>query len=167
MFGLESTTNSPTAEKQNPALYLKDFALLAHRHHLRVIEVPGQDLVGVRGAACRAQPGERFSQAFLRCHIPADARYADVLLIEAQADQSDVPAYTALVTEAEQQVRALAPRISVLAGLTTDRGNSPGQIVACWAATRAIVSGYWLNSTISTLPVAARVLDLIRAAGSS
>ena len=164
MFGLESTTDSPVAEKQNPGVYLKDFALLAHRHNLRVVEVPGRDLVGVPGAACQARPGEKYDHAFLRCHIPADARYADVLLTEAQGDQSDVSAYTALVTAATRQVRAQAPRISVMAGLTTDRGDSAGQIFGCWKATHAAVSGYWMNSTSSTLPVAARVFDQIRAA---
>jgi hypothetical protein len=166
MFGLESTTDSPTVEKQNPALYLKDFALLAHRHHLGVIEVPGQDLVEVPGAACQAQPGEKFYDAFLRCHIPADARYADVFLVEAQGDQADVATYAALVTAAAEQVRALAPGISVMAGLSTDRGDSAAQIFACWKATRATVAGYWMNSTVSTLPVAAQALDLIRGAAS-
>jgi hypothetical protein len=164
MFGLESTTDSPVAEKQNPAVYLKDFALLAHRHNLRVVEVPGRDLVGVAGAACQAQPGEKYDHAFLRCHIPADARYADVFLTEAQGDQSDVSAYTALVTAAAQQVRARAPHISVMAGLSTDRGDSAARIFACWKATHATVSGYWMNSTSSTLPVAAHVFDRIRAA---
>jgi len=166
MFGLESTSASPEVEKQNPAAYLKDFALLAHRHGLHVIEVPGRDLVGVPGAACRAQTGEKFDHAFLRCHIPADARYADVLLIEAQGDQSDVPAYSALVTAAASQVQAVAPGISVMSGLTTDRGDSAAQIFACWEATHATVSGYWMNSSTSTLPVAAQVLNLIRAAAS-
>jgi hypothetical protein len=164
MFGLESTTDSPIVEKQNPALYLKDFALLAHRHHLRVIEVPGQDLVGVPGAACQALPGEKFYHAFLRCHIPADARYADAFLIEAQGDQSDVSTYASLVIAAAHQIRGLAPGISVMAGLSTDRGGSAAQIFACWEATHATVSGYWMNSTISTLPAAARTFDLIRAA---
>lgn len=166
MFGLESTSASPEVEKRNPALYLKDFALLAHRHGLHVMEVPGRDLVGVPGAACRAQTGEKFDHAFLRCHIPADARYADVLLIEAQGDQSDVRAYSALVSAAASQVQAVAPDITVMSGLTTDRGDSAAQIFACWEATHAAVSGYWMNSSTSTLPVAAQVLNLIRAAAS-
>jgi hypothetical protein len=163
MYGLESTTNSPQVEKQNPALYLKDFAQLAHRHNLRVIEVPGQDLMGVPGAACRSAPGEPYAQAFVRCHIPADAHYANAFLIEAQGNQTDVSAYSGLVTAAASQVRAKAPGIRVMAGLTTDRGDSAAQIYACWKATRRDVSGYWMNSTSSTLPVAAQALDMIRA----
>jgi hypothetical protein len=164
MYGLESTTNSPEVEKQNPAEYLKDFALLAHQHNLHVIEVPGRDLVGVPGAACQARTGEKYDQAFLRCHIAADARYANVFLIEAQGDQTDVSAYSALVTAAAGQVLAVAPHIRVMAGLTSDRGGSADQIFACWKATDTAVSGYWMNSTTSTLPVAAQALDLIRAA---
>jgi hypothetical protein len=164
MYGLESTTNSPLAEKQNPAVYLKDFAQLAHQHHLRVIEVPGRDLVGVPGAACQAQTGEKYDHAFLRCGIAADARYANVFLIEAQGDQTDLSAYSALVTGAVNQVRAVAPHIRVMSGLTTDRGDSAAQIFACWKATYQDVSGYWMNSTTSTVPVAAQVLSLIRAA---
>jgi hypothetical protein len=163
MYGLESTTDSPLVEKQNPAVYLKDFALLAHKHGLRVIEVPGQDLMGVSGAACRSQPGEPYAQAFVRCRIPAAAHYADAFLIEAQGLQTDISQYTGLVTAAASQVRAMAPHIRVMSGLTTDRGDSAAQIFACWKATRKDVSGYWMNSTSSTLAVADQALDLIRA----
>jgi hypothetical protein len=163
MYGLESTTDSPLVEKQNPAVYLKHFAQLAHQHGLQVIEVPGQDLMGVPGAACRSQPGEPFAQAYVRCRIPAAAHYADAYLIEAQGLQTDISKYAGLVTAAASQVRAVAPHIRVMSGLTTDRADSAAQIFNCWMATRKHVSGYWMNSTAATLPVAAQALDLIRA----
>ncbi len=165
MYGLESTTNSPIEEKQHPATYLKAFAALAHAHNLKVMEVPGRDLVYVKGADCVKVRGESTDQAYLRCQIPAATQYADIFLVEAQGDQKDVSTYTNLVASAKAQVRSINPTITVMSGLTTDRGDSASQILACWQATHALVSGYWMNSTIPTLSVAEQALNAIHTAG--
>src|SRR5262249_52564375 len=87
MYGIESTTDSPVAEKEHPSEYLKKFATLAHAHHLKVMEVPGRDLVFVPSADCKAKPGENIDAAYLRCRIPAAASAADIFLVQAQGDQ--------------------------------------------------------------------------------
>lgn len=165
MYGIESTTNSPLIEKQHPVQYLQKFAILAHQHNLKVMEVPGRDLVFVQGADCRNNSGENIDQAYIRCQIPAASHLADIYQVEAQGDQSNIAAYTSLVREAVDQVRSLSPTITVMSGLTTDRGDTPSQIFTSWQATHTMVSGYWMNSTTSTLQVAAQALDEIKAAG--
>jgi hypothetical protein len=165
MYGIESNTNSPLEEKKNPAYYLKAFALLAHQYHLKTMEVPGRDLVDVSGAMCHANAGETLDQAYIRCRIPADSQYADIYQVEAQADQPNISTYTNLVNAAISQVRNAAPSITVMSGLTTDRGDSAQQIYLCWQATHTLVSGYWMNSNSSTLSIAEQALDKIRAAG--
>ena len=93
MFGIESTTNTPLIEQQQPNVYLPKFAELAHQHGLKVIEVPGMDLVYVKGADCHYQYPETTAQAYINCHIPEDSSQANIYLIEAQGDQSNINNY--------------------------------------------------------------------------
>lgn len=165
LYNIESTTDSPLIEKQHPAEYLQKFAFLAHSHTLKVMEVPGRDLMLVNGADCVKHAGENLDQAYIRCQIPAASHLADIYLVEAQADQPDTTAYVNLVKEAVNQVHSFSPTITVMSGLTTDRGDTPTQIFASWQATHSMVSGYWMNSTTATLPVAVQALDEIKAAG--
>jgi hypothetical protein len=165
MYDNENWSYTPKSEAQDPAKYMKLFADLAHQHSLKVYEVPARDVVTTAGAACRPQSGENVDQAYIRCQIPADARYADIYEIQAQADQSSVTAYTNLVAEAKNQVRAQAPNIVVMSGLTTDRGDTIAQIVNCWKATHTGVQGYWMNSTSATFNVAESAMSQIRGYG--
>ncbi len=165
MFGIESTTNTPLIEQQQPNVYLPKFAELAHQHGLKVIEVPGMDLVYVNGADCHYQYPETTAQAYLNCHIPQDSSQADIYLIEAQGYQSSVSDYTYAVTGSSEQALAANPTLTIMSGLTTDRGDSATQIFSCWQATHNLVSGYWMNSTSSTLPEADQVLQSIMTHG--
>jgi hypothetical protein len=165
MYDNENWSYTPTSEAQNPATFMKLFADLAHQHGLKVYEVPARDLVSVAGASCRQQSGESLDQAYIRCQIPADAQYADIYEVQAQADQSSVTAYMSLVTHAKSQVRAKAPSIVFMSGLTTDRSDTVAQIVSCWKATHADVQGYWMNSTSPTFNVARAAMSQIRGYG--
>lgn len=66
---------------------------------------------------------------------------------------------------ARRQALAANSHLVLLAGLTTDRGDSPAQIFACWKATRKLVAGYWMNTNAGTTRVAANALTRIRQAG--
>lgn len=160
----ESWNLTPTVEAQHPAKYMQEFAQLAHQHGLKVIETPARDLMVVSGADCRSQSGETSEAAYIRCGIAADAQYADIYEIQAQALQPSVTAYQNFVTAALAQLRTKNPTMPVLAGLTTDRGDSANVIYANWQATHNQVSGYWMNTTTPTFPVAKTVLDTIRSA---
>lgn len=166
MFGLESTTDTPTIEKQEPNVYFKSFATLAHQHGLKVVEVPGRDLVAVPGANCTHRPGETLDQAYIRCDIQAETGAADISLIQAQTDQPNVNAYSYLVSTARKQVLAANPHIIVMAGLTTDRGSSASQMFTCWQATHGELAGYWMNSSSDKLLEVAQLLDQIRSSSN-
>lgn len=164
MYDNESWDLTPLTESQNPIHYMQAFAQLAHQHGLKVIETPARDLMQVKGGNCTVKSGETIEVAYIRCGIAADAKYADVYEIQAQALQPNVTAYKNFVAAAITQAKAKNPNITVMAGLTTDRGDSANQIYANWQATHTQVSGYWMNTTIQTFPVAKTVLDTIRAA---
>ena len=163
MYDPENWSATPVNEQQHPATYLMKFAQAAHAHNLKVLEVPARDLVSTPGADCRTKPGESIDQGYLRCNIPADSQFADIFLIQSQGDQPDTATFANFVGAAKTQVRAANSSITVMAGLTTDRGDSAQQIFACWQDTYQMVDGYWMNSTNPTLPIAAQALDLIRA----
>lgn len=163
MYDNENWPATPTIEAQHPGQYMQEFASLAHLHGLKVISAPAQDLVYVAGADCGIQSGESAWQAYLRCEIPELAQYADILEIQAQADQPTVATYADVISTAKAQVRALAPDIGLMAGLTTDRGGSAEEIFAAWQA--SVVPNFWINTQAATVSVAAAALTLIRAAG--
>jgi hypothetical protein len=160
----ESWTQTPLDESQHPAHYMQAFAGLAHQHGLKVIETPARDLMDVKGGDCVVQKGEAAETAYIRCGIAAAAQYADIYEIQAQALQPSVSAYKNFVTATVAQVKAKQPSITVMAGLTTDRGDAASQIFANWQATHTQVSGYWMNTTTPTFPVAKTVFDDIRTA---
>jgi hypothetical protein len=165
MYDNEDWTYTPIAEQQQPAKYMKSFATLAHLNGLKVIEVPARDLVNVTGASCVKKSSETLDAAYLRCQLPADGRYADIFSIQSQGDQADVADYQGIVKAAATQVRAVTPSIGLMAGLTTDRGDTPAEVVAAWQATHPIVSAYWMNTTSDTVTTAEQALDQIRCYG--
>lgn len=162
----EAWTKTPLNEQQNPALYMREFATLAHQHNLLVSETPAMDLVNVAGSVCSKQSGETMAHAYLRCQIPADAQYANMFDIQAQSEQGSVTAYSGLVHEAAKQFHSANPSGVVLAGLTTDRGASATVLFNCWRAVNGAVGGFWLNTQTATLPVAAAALTQIQAASA-
>lgn len=164
MYDNESWNLTPSIESLHPLHYMQAFAQLAHQHGLKVIETPARDLMQVKGGDCTVQKGETVEAAYIRCGIAAGAQYADIYEIQAQALQPNVTSYKSFVTAAVAQAKSKQPNITVMAGLTTDRGDSANQIYANWQATHAQVSGYWMNTTTPTFPVAKTVFDTIRAA---
>lgn len=162
MYDNESWADTPSNESQHPAQFMKAFADLAHQHGLKVIEAPARDLMHVPGADCAVQKAEPQETAYIRCGIAADARYADIYEIQAQALQPSVSMYQNFISQAVAQVRAKAPNITIIAGLTTDRGDASAQLYACWQATHTNVAGYWMNTTTQSFPVAQNVFDTIR-----
>jgi hypothetical protein len=165
LYDNEDWSATPLVEQQHPAYYMRAFASLAHAHGLLVVETPARDLMNTPGADCTRQRGETLDQAYIRCQIPADARYADIFEVQAQADEGNAPEYAWLVGAARDQVLGVNRATTVMAGLTTDRGFSVAQIVACWQAARPIVKGFWMNTTTTTVALAGQVLDSVHASG--
>ncbi len=163
LYDNEDWSATPLDEQQHPAYYMQAFATLAHAHGLLAMETPARDLVNTPGADCTRQRGETVDQAYIRCRIPADSRYADMFEIQAQADEGNAAQYAWLVGAARDQVLGVNPAATLMAGLTTDRGFSVAQIVACWHAATPIVKGFWMNTTAATVALTGQVLDTVQA----
>jgi hypothetical protein len=170
MYDNEAWSFTPLAEQQNPALYEKLGAELAHAHGLLFISTPATTLVSVLA------PGSSASvyDSYLSLGIAADAaRYADVFEIQAQGSEKNTQTYSYFVSQAAAQAYLVNPQVQVLAGLSTSFGNqtvTSRDILEAITVTGNVVDGYWLNipqksqycPTCSFLPgIAISVFDTI------
>jgi len=120
-------------------------AAVAHAHGLRFIVVPALNLSTVLNPG-RREP--RWRQ-FLGLNLVGPlARAADFVELQAQSLERDTATYTAFVHAAASQASAANPRVTVLAGLSTNPPGAPVDshyLTAAIRATRSMVDGYWLN----------------------
>ncbi|MGC8461696.1 MAG: hypothetical protein ACP5OR_07645 [Candidatus Dormibacteria bacterium] len=145
LFDDEAWPLTPEVEQQSPATYEHLACQAAHAHHLLFIATPAVDLTSVL-----SHPhGETRVQAYLSLGIARDAaQCADIIDIQAQGLEQNLPAYVSFVRAAAAQARSVNPNVIVLAGISTNHsGNraSAPQLVAAVNATKSIVNGYWLN----------------------
>lgn len=145
VYDQEHWSFTPTAEQTDPASYVRQAEAIAKRQHVQLIATPATDLVWAVG---RPAPGTAYS-TFLRLGIAGSiAPYADVLEIQAQGAEADVAQYGSFVRAVAAQARAANPTVVLYAGLSTNPTGhhvTATELEADVAATRAVVSGYWLN----------------------
>jgi hypothetical protein len=140
----EAWQATPQREQRNPIRYETLFANLAHRHGYKVILMPAQDLVpGFRR-------GSTVWQEYLSLGLASiSGRLANIYEIQAQpyelAAFRHAGDFKDFVQQAAEQARAANPGVVVFAGLSTARVSAPGDLAQDFAATRGLVSGYWLN----------------------
>src|SRR5207247_2570763 len=97
-YDVEMWAQTPVNEQQNPALYMKLFAQLAHANGYGVIEVPARDLAQVPGSACPQLPGENLDRWFVRCNMAgAAAAYADIFVLQAQVHTTNLTEFDYLL----------------------------------------------------------------------
>ena len=136
---------TPSPEQKDPAPYVRRAEVMAHRRGLQLIATPAVDLVRAVGKPAHGTVYETFLRLGIARQV---SRFADVFEIQAQGAEADVQRYQSFVEGAATQAREANPRVVLVAGLST---NPTGQEVtaaeleADVAATRRIVSGYWLN----------------------
>ena len=135
---------TPVTEQRNPVRAAQQAAAVTRAHHLTLIVAPALDL-----ATAQPRPGGPLWRQYLRLDLAgAIARVAGVVEVQAQSLEREPQTYRAFVRAAAAQARAANPRVSVLAGLST---NPPGAVVSGQQLAAAIrvssgaVSGYWLN----------------------
>jgi hypothetical protein len=146
MYDYESWRFTPAEEQQDPASYLKQAADLVHAQGLLFFTAPAVDLVTVLA------PGgdrKRQDETYLRLGLAADAaRYADVFDIQSQRFERDTELYAKFVRAAAAQARQANPKVTVLAGVSTQPGGqhvTADDILRAIEATRDIVDGYCFN----------------------
>jgi hypothetical protein len=135
---------TPVSEQRNPVRAAQQAAAITRAHHLSLIVAPALDL-----ATAQPRPGGPLWRQYLRLNLAgAMARVASVVEVQAQSLEREPRTYRAFVRAAAAQARAASPHVTVLAGLST---NPPGpvvsgqQLASAIQASRAAVSGYWLN----------------------
>ena len=145
LFDDEAWPLTPAVEQQSPATYEHLACQAAHAHHLLFIATPAVDLTSV----LPHPHGETSRQAYLSLGIARDAaQCANIIDIQAQGLEQNLPAYVSFVRAAAAQARSVNPTVIVLAGISTNHsGNrtSASQLVAAVNSTKSIVNGYWLN----------------------
>jgi hypothetical protein len=150
IFDLEHWAFSPLSEQQHPLAAEESVARAAAQDPGTVlILAPALDLTTV------FQTMGPKASAYLRLHLAGDAAMAlaraherGYVDVQAQSLELDPAAYGAFAKSAVQQVRAAAPGVAVLLGLSTSPSvGSPtlADLIADVNATRAYVRGYWLN----------------------
>jgi hypothetical protein len=140
----EAWEATPQREQRDPVHYETLFANLAHSHGYKVMLMPAQDLVPGFVHDSNAWP-----QYLSLGLASASGRLADIYEIQAQpyelAAFRQAGDFQNYVQQAAAQARAANPNVIVFAGLSTQRVSTAAQLTQDFAATRALVAGYWLN----------------------
>ena len=120
-------------------------AAVAYAHGLRFTVTPALNLSTALNPGRREPRWRQFPGLNLLGPL---ARAADVVELQAQSLERDTATYTAFVQAATSQASAANPRVTVLAGLSTNPPGAPVDsrcLTAAIQATRSMVDGYWLN----------------------
>lgn len=140
----EAWTATPEREQRDPVGYETLFSNLAHSHGYKVILMPAQNLVP--GFVRHAVAWQQYLALGL---ASASGRLADIYEIQAQpyelATFRQAGYFQDFVQQAAAQARAANPNVVVFAGLSTQRVSNADNLAQDFAATRGLVSGYWLN----------------------
>ena len=144
LYDPEAWHFTPADEQRDPVPAAQRAMAAARAHGLTLIVAPALNLTTVH----RYGTGPRWQQFLHSGLIAGLARTTDVIELQAQSLERDVPVYESFVRQAVAQARAANPQVKILAGLST---NPPGppvssqQLTAAINATQGLVSGYWLN----------------------
>lgn len=136
---------TPAAEQRDPLQAAAKAAKLASAHGLGLIVAPAMNLTTVLDPGSAAPRWQTFLDLRI---IGSMARVAGTVELQAQSLERNAAEYARFVREAAAQARIANPKVTVLAGLST---NPPGttvdgqQLTAAVQASRNDVDGYWLN----------------------
>lgn len=145
LYDPEAWPFTPVTEQRDPVRAAARAATVAHAHGLRLIVAPALNLTTVLDPAGGTPRWRKFLALNLAGRL---ARVADVIDLQAQSLERDITAYADFVRAATAQAAVAQPRISVLAGLSTNPPGAPvdsQRLAAAIRATRSVVAGYWLN----------------------
>lgn len=146
IYDNERWNQTPIVEQRSPDYYEHLVALLLHRHALTYIATPTPDLTWATG-----KPNKGSYNAYLRRNIAADAaRYANVIDVQGQVRETNLPMFASFVTAAVRQARQANPDVMVLIGLRTNplpyKGTAANRkLYAAYKAVANFADGYWLN----------------------
>jgi hypothetical protein len=162
MYDPEKWTQTPLNEQQDPARYMTLFGQLAHAHGLKVIQAPALGLGYVAGAVTPRLQGETIVHWYLRAGLAAAAAAAgDIVDVQAESQETSLPAYDTLVTGAQAQAQTANPTVQVAAEVSTYNGTV-AQMTA--AAQSVSPDGYYVAAP-GNITAAAQFIQTMTAAG--
>jgi hypothetical protein len=153
LYDNEAWASTPSDEKAAPFTFAAQALALAHAHGLQMIFTPAANLTPILDpsytASNQLSSGRGKFSGYLNLNMAGQgAATSDVVEIQGQQAE-DEPGFTSFVAQAAAQARAAAPTHLVLLGITTSIPGSgpvnPATLTSVVAATRSLVSGYWLN----------------------
>jgi hypothetical protein len=159
LLDLEDWSLTPKPERAQPTKYegmaerLVHGVKLSNGHRMTFIATPATDLAtyicGVRNLTCKGSASIR--QHYIQFGIAGGAaRNSDVMDIQAQNTERDIPAFKKFVQQAAAQAIKARKGIKVLVGLSTDNGPTEvlgSQLIAAFEAVSGQpgIDGFWLN----------------------
>jgi hypothetical protein len=145
LYDNEKWPSTPAAQQQQPFTYEAEAETVAHQHGLGLIFTPAANLSTVLSPA---YSNETKYDGYTSLGIASQgAAHADVLEIQAQQDEG-TSGFDSFVSSTVNQAQAANPHALVMVGLTTSAPRlaiTPQILLSDYAATRSLVSGYWLN----------------------
>ncbi len=145
LYDDEKWAATPVAQQQQPFTYEAEAETLAHQHGLGFVFTPAANLATVLSTAySSATKYDGYTSLGIASQ---GAAHADVLEIQSQQDEG-TSGFNSFVSSTVSQAEAANPHALVMAGLTTSAPRlaiTPQILLDDYAATRPLVSGYWLN----------------------
>jgi hypothetical protein len=154
-YDIESWTQTPIEERQDPQTYIGNFITQAHAKGFKCIITPGRDL-GNTDTAHPKLSGETINAWYVRTNIAAACSAADAFEVQNQANQGTAE-FVSFFTAVQAQAKAASVNLPVWCGLSVTYGN--GQVM--YNAAKSVVplaDGYWINIIGNTTDS----LDLMR-----
>ena len=145
LYDPEAWTFTPAAEQRNPVRAATQAAEVAHAHGLRLIVTPALNLASVLNHDSTQPRWQQFLSLNLVGRL---AGVADIVELQAQSLERETATYSAFVRAAATQANAVNPKVTVLAGLSTNPPGAPvtvEHLTSAIRATRSVVAGYWMN----------------------
>ncbi len=144
ILDLEHWSQTPPGEQQHPAHYYRLAGRLARRKGMVLVATPSSNLV--EPWPVRFVPAyTSYLQSGLVGQV---AKSADIFEVQAQGFERRTALYKEFVVAAADQARDANPRVTVIAGLSTNpggRGVPAAQLYRDAIAVRPYVDGFWLN----------------------
>lgn len=163
MYDCEAWGFTPTSERQNPWLFMREFGQLAHSKGYRVILAPARDLADVPGSVQPKSPGESTDHWYLATDIAGQAAYADLFLVQSEMDEKLPAAYASLVNGAVTEALSHNPFASVFAEVATT-ADSAAQMIA--AAKQVEVDGFYLSIADGNVAAAKAFIEAMTASAA-
>lgn len=144
IFDPEHWSLTPKTEQSDPVTASSMASAAAKAAGLIYVVTPALDLTKVL-APNTAPNGQSLIEMDLYGRL---AKAADVIVVQSQSLEGDLPAYSSLLSQSSSQARSANPNIDVLGGLSTNLRSASLVVIDltnAYSSGLTQVNGYWFN----------------------